>query len=172
MRALRGRGVEYFEDPLNVKMTAQFNRNPCATGERAELVAGTLRPSLTSRFGGGKSVTESQQFARINACEIVNSLLITFQRAAECTVSRDTVDPQTLFRSSLFSRNANKSGVIHWANAESISWGVPGCHPNRTDTFRLMGLQTSSQTTNLLRRFLRKNAGAKIPKPKPQVKGR
>lgn len=98
---------------------------------------------------------------RFHPCTLGNSLLITSLRAAECTASRRSVDLLPLFHASPSLENARKTGVIHWARPESISWGVPGAHPNRTDTFDSMVMRTGNQTTNLLRRFLRKNAGAK-----------
>jgi hypothetical protein len=98
---------------------------------------------------------------RFIPCTVVNSLLITSLRAAECTASRRSVDLPPLFQASPSFDNARKTGVIRWARPESISWGVPDAHPNRDDTFDSMVMQTGSQTTNLPRRFLRENAGAK-----------
>lgn len=121
-----------------------------------------LRPALI----------RGDKLARFNPCTVVNSLLITFPRAAECTASRSPVELPSLFRASPCFENARKTGVIHWAEPESISWGVQCGNPNRNDTFRVMVRLDGNQTTNLPRRFLRENAGAKTLKSNPQVKGR
>lgn len=75
--------------------------------------------------------------------------------------SRRSVDLPSLFQALPSFNNARKTGVIHWVKLKSISWGVPDAHPNRNDTFDSMVMHTGNHTTNLPRRFLRKNAGAK-----------
>ena len=77
--------------------------------------------------------------ARFIPCAVVNSLLITFLRAAECTASRISADHPTLFRASPCFENAPKRGAIHWARTESISWGMLGAHPNRDDKLQADG---------------------------------
>lgn len=188
MRAVRRGGVEHVENSVSRMNVRGFNNR--ADENHGKFLAGIClrRRSLRHHTYPPNSPERSRCRAGIGAglvgvlippktvcfrpCAIVNSLLITSLRAAECTASRRPVELPTLFRASPCFGNANKTGGIHWAKAESISWGVPNAYPNRTDTFRLMVMQSGNQMTNLPRRFLRENAGAKTLKSKPQVKGR
>jgi hypothetical protein len=105
-------------------------------------------------------------------CKIVNSLLITFSRAAECTPDRNPVGLRQLSNASLIFDTAMKSGVKLYTSAISISWGACGGSPNRNDSFRPDGHATWQPEDEFAPAFFEGKLRCKTPKTILKPKGR
>lgn len=104
-----------------------------------------------------------------NPCKIVNSLLITFSRAAECTADRNPVGLRQLSNASLIFDTANESGAKLYTEPKSISWGASGGSPNGVDDFRPDGHAVSQLEDEFASAFFEGKRRCKAPKHNPQT---
>lgn len=123
----------------------------------------------TARRAGGFCPVKSVPFI---PCQAVNSLLITFQRAAECTASRDPVSLRLLFTASPTFDTATKAAQSIVQNRNQLVGVYAIATPTEATIFDPMVMQTGSLKTNLPRRFLRENSGAITPNSILNPKGR
>lgn len=103
----------------------------------------------------------NDDLTRFRPCAAVNSLLITWLRAAGRLTGRTSGDPTPLFRASSILDRPLRGAQSFEAKPNQLVGVCAAKTPIEMTFFGTMVRQITNQMTNLRRRFLRKNAGAR-----------